>query len=219
MKATQIHKYETFLTELYYDTRFSPLKKSMTKYCQDRKISNSIGSVLTEAGIIKNLGTRIKPEYTWDTIAPTHDMAVKVLNTVNERIANPKPMRRVRAPEGRYLSLDSVLELLPDRFTSHEAREILEKEGKRTQYTDQVLSRLYNVGKLIRIQKGVYVKKSAWKGEKNPEKKTVLVHDNMVRAENAVTKPARRHRNTTDKWHVFSLTLFGFELRIEINRK
>ena len=90
-----INKYLEFLKEVH-----SSLEKSEVLCLRDlaikHHINKNVTNVIKKAGLVIGLGNKNSGMYKWNTILPKKQMAIKVVNTLNERAVLSAKRTRVK---------------------------------------------------------------------------------------------------------------------------
>ena len=119
-RATEenIVKYFKVLKELHTILGYTD-SLSMLKFSTQNNVTKSLSTVLQKGGVIKNIGNKGKgAKWTWNTIEPSRNMAIKCLQKLAE--LNPprkKSMGGKREGSGRKTKIEEAATLKVKLYT------------------------------------------------------------------------------------------------------
>jgi hypothetical protein len=231
MKPDTINKYLTFLNDLYILTDKADTI-SLDELTREHKVSKVATTVLIRDGLIRVVGRNGRRRILrWDTIPPTRDMAVELINRVNDNIKaslenyhtnNTKKQTRNIA----YKS--DVFDSLPKNFTTARVVRELDKHGKDKTTYYQMCQSWIKVGKIVKVSRGSFRKVDEQKPIHKPieynatqrdwgckkEKKRIKPSVKAIPA--VITQPKKQVRPRTN---IIGINIFGYSFNLSLDKR
>jgi len=109
-REENIVKYFNVLNQLYFTLKLTN-KISMLKFSEQNNVTKNLSTVLKKGGIITNKGTGRSTEWYWNSIEPTREMAIKVLQETTKLNPPRKNHGGKRKGSGRKTREEEVKKL------------------------------------------------------------------------------------------------------------